>query len=339
MFYSKIFKLFVFIMAVVLVAGMQNPVFAKATKKHQLKIAQTIYPAPSAHMDSIDRIVKKVQERTNGRITFKVYGPELADWVELNELVIRGDIDMMLSPMSPSYDPRWNTNAAPYIVTSYEEAKNAFGPGGFMNELFTTWAKDSNLKWLGTFIQGFGGASMNKRAAIAPAQAKGIKIRVPGIPIMECYYEKLGFTPALIPYSEVPTSISTGIVDGQAGGGPFQAYTCCRDLNEYFVFYRDIVEVWGYNFNVDKWNELEPEDQKVIQEVVSEEVLKRVGDAEKEDSEYLQKLKNHGLTVVDLADHPKEFRQAIENARQCWKQLDKQVGKIWIDKIRKAVGM
>lgn len=336
---SRSFNIVIALMAIILIASIPCTVSAASTKKHELKIAQTIYPAPSAHMDSIDRIVKKVQEKTNGRITFKVYGPELADWAELNEMVIRGDIDMMLSPMSPAYDPRWNTNAAPYIVTSYEDAKKAFGPGGFMNELFTTWAKDSNLEWLGTFIQGFGGASMNKRPALTPEEAKGIKIRVPGIAIMECYYEKLGFTPALIPYSEVPTAIGTGIVDGQAGGGPFQAYSCCRDLNKYFVFYRDIVEVWGYAFNSDKWNELEADDQKIIQEVLDEEVLLRVDAAEIEDSEYLQKLKDHGLTVVDLADHPDKLKMAVENARQCWEQLDQQVGKIWIDKIRKAVGM
>jgi TRAP-type C4-dicarboxylate transport system substrate-binding protein len=336
---KKTFTIIVAILAVISIVAIISSESAAGTKKHVLKVAQTIYPAPSAHMDSIDRIVKKVKEKTNGRITFKVYGPELADWAELNEMVMRGDIDMMLSPMSPSYDPRWNTNAAPYIVTSYEEAKKAFGPGGFMNELFTTWAKDSNLLWLGTWVQGFGGASMNKRAALTPEEAKGIKIRVPGIAIMECYYDKLGFTPALIPYSEVPTSIGTGIVDGQAGGGPFQAYTCCRDLNKFFVFYRDIVEVWGYNFNTEKWNELEADDQKIIQDVVKEEALMRVDAAEKEDSEYLQKLKDHGLTVVDLADHPEKLKMAMENARQCWKQLDEQVGKIWIDKIRKAVGM
>lgn len=309
------------------------------TKKHKMKIAQTLYPAPSAHMDSISRIAEEVTKRSDGRIKFKVYGPELGDWAEVNEMVNRGDIDMMLVPMSASYDARWNVTFAPYIVTNYEDAKKAFGPGGFMDKIYKTWAKDINMQWLGTWIQGFAGVSLSAKPATTPEEAKGIKVRTPPIAAFQCYFEKLGFTPSLIPYSEVPTAISTGVVDGQAGGGPFQAYSCCRDLNKYFVYYRDYLEVWGYTINLDKWNELEADDQKLIQDVVSEEVVKRVEGAEKEDAEYLKKLQEHGLTVVDIADTPEKLAASRDAARECWTELDKLVGKEWMDKIRKEVGM
>ena len=308
-------------------------------KSHKLKIAQTLYPTPSAHMESIQLIADEVTKQTNGRITFKVYGPELGDWAELNEMVNRGDIDMMLSPMSASYDPRWNVTFAPYIVTNYDEAKKVFGPGGFMDEIFRGWAKDVNMHWLGTWIQGFAGVSLSAAPATAPDEAKGIKIRTPPIAAFECYWKKLGFTPSLIPYSEVPTAISTGVVDGQAGGGPFQTYSCCRDLNKYFVYYRDYVEVWGYTFNLDKWNDLEVDDRKLIQDIVAKEVMKRVEGAEKEDKEYLDKLTDHGLKVVDLADTPDKLTGSRDNCRECWTELDKLVGKVWMDKIRKEVGM
>jgi TRAP-type C4-dicarboxylate transport system substrate-binding protein len=98
-------------------------------------------------MDSISRLAEEVTKRTDGRIKFKVYGPELGDWAEVNEMVNRGDIDMMLVPMSASYDPRWNVTFAPYIVTNYEEAKKVFGPGGFMDEIFKIWAKDISSGW------------------------------------------------------------------------------------------------------------------------------------------------------------------------------------------------
>ena len=73
--------------------------------------------------------------------------------------------------------------------------------------------------------------------------------------------------------------------------------------------------------------------------MVSAEVLKRVNGAEKEDQEYLAKLKEHGLTVVDLADTPKRLIEARDECRECWSELDKLVGKVWMDKIRKNVGM
>lgn len=324
--------------ATAMVIGSSCGVIA-GTKKHKLKIAQTLYPAPSAHMDSIQHIADEVKKQTKGRISFKVYGPELGDWAELNEMVNRGDIDMMLSPMSASYDPRWNVTFAPYIVTNYEEAKKVFGPGGFMDDIFTQWANDVNMRWMGTWIQGFAGVSLSKAAATTPVEAKGIKIRTPPIAAFECYWKKLGFTPSLIPYSEVPTAISTGVVDGQAGGGPFQTYSCCRDLNKYFVYYRDYLEVWGYTFNLDKWAELEADDQKLIEDIIAKEVLKRVEGAEKEDQDYLTKLTDHGLQVVDLADTPDRLTGSRDECRECWTELDKLVGKVWMDKIRKEVGV
>ena len=336
----KLIKLNCMLFAVIaLVCVANSPAAFAGKKKHKLKIAQTLYPSPSAHMDSIQHIADEVTRQTDGRITFKVYGPELGDWAELNEMVNRGDIDMMLSPMSASYDPRWNVTFAPYIVTGYDEAKKAFGPGGFMDEIFALWAKDVNMKWLGTWIQGFAGVSLSTAPATTADQAEGIKIRTPPIAAFECYWKKLGFTPSLIPYSEVPTAISTGVVDGQAGGGPFQTWSCCRDLNKYFVYYRDYVEVWGYTMNLDKWNELDAQDQTLIRKIVNDEVLKRVNGAEKEDQEYLSKLREHGLTVVDLADTPDRLKEARDECRECWTELDKLVGKVWIDKIRTKVGL
>jgi len=325
-------------LAVTLVCSLGIPATSQAgSKKMKLKIAQTVYPKDSAHMKSIERIAAGITKQTDGRITFKIYGPELGDWAELNEMVNRGDIDMMLCPMSPSYDPRWNATYTPYIVTTYDEAKKAFGTGGFMDDMFKTWAKDVNMYWLGTWLQGFTGVSLSKRGATTPEEAKGIKIRTPPIAAFECYWKALGFTPALIPYSEVPTAISTGVVDGQAGGGPFQTYSCCRDLNKYFVFYRDSVELWGYTINLDRWNAFEPADRKIIQDVVAKEAAMRVNAAEKEDMEYIQKLKDHGLTIVDLADDPAKLAAAKKAARTCWNKLDEIVGKVWMDKIRKAV--
>jgi hypothetical protein len=195
--------------AALLLAG-GTPAVMAGKKKHKLKIAQTLYPTPSAHMASIQNIADEITKQTDGRIKFKVYGPELGDWAELNEMVNRGDIDMMLSPMSATYDPRWNVTFAPYIVTGYDEAKQAFGPGGFMDEIFTQWAKDVNMKWMGTWIQGFAGVSLSAKAATTAADAKGIKIRTPPIAAFECYWKKLGFTPSLIPYYEFETELAGG---------------------------------------------------------------------------------------------------------------------------------
>lgn len=304
------------------------------------KFAEPAFPKGSDRMNSCERIAKAVAERTDNKFKLTLFGPELGDWVEVDEMVMRGTIDMTLNSMTANYDPRWNIIFCPYIVSTYEEAGKAYGPGGFLNKMFTGWAKDSSMHWLGTWIQGFAGVSLSTRPATTPEEAKGIKIRVPPIAAFECYWKALGFIPALIPYSEVPTAISTKMVDGQAGGGPFQTWSCCRDLNKYFVWYRDYMDPCGYVANIDSWNALPKEYKKILKEEVSKEVMMRIKDAEMWDRKYLKKLEEeHGFVVVDMAEHPEKLAAAKNAARKCWKVMDDLVGKIWMDKVREYVGM
>ena len=86
------------------------------------------------------------------------------------------------------------------------------------------------------------------------------------------------------------------------GAAPFRPTAAAAISTSSFVYYRDYVEVWGFTINMDRWNKIEADDQAIIQEVVSKEVAERMAGAEQEDQEYLNKLADHGLTVVDLAD-------------------------------------
>lgn len=91
--------------------------------------------------------------------------------------------------------------------------------------------------------------------------------------------------------------------------------------------------------NLDKWNKLDAEDQKIFAEVINAEVINRVQGAEAEDMEYLKKLEEEGLTVVDLADTPERLSEARDECRECWTELDDLIGKEWMDKIREHVGV
>jgi hypothetical protein len=42
---------------------------------------------------------------------------------------------------------------------------------------------------------------------------------------------------------------------------------------------------------------------------------------------------------VDLAETPDRLIEARDECRHCWTELDKLVGKVWMDKIRKEVGI
>jgi TRAP-type C4-dicarboxylate transport system substrate-binding protein len=316
-----------------------TPTLATALPSYTWKLGQ-VYGPDSSSGKAIRRIAKKAYERSNGRITINCYdGDQLGDWMELNERVMKGTVEMFLTIVGPTYDPRWNLVAAPYLATSYDDVLEFFGPGGFIDGLYKEWAPASNWKWLGTYVWGSAGISMNIRAATTPEEAKGIKIRVMGYPICKAYIEKLGFIAIPLPFAEVPMAIQTGIVDGQSGGGPYQTWAYVRALQDYFVWYHDYFETWGFVMNLDLWNSLDSKDQVLMQEIANEEMLIRIEEAKAEDHKYLKKLKEAGLTVIDLADHPDKLAAAAVRAREAWVILDEVVGKSIMNCIRQRVGM
>lgn len=307
-----------------------------ATKKHSFKIVHTTLPAPSASRSAVEELAERVTKETNGRIKFKVYGIELGDYLEINEMILRGEVDIMLDPVATTFDPRWAAMQFPYIVTDYKNAAEIFGPNGFMTELFQQWAAEKGMYWLGTWMQGFTGVSLN-HAATTPEEAKGIKIRSTPVGLVQYVYRYLGFDVSILPYSEVPTAISTGVVEGQAGGGPAQSWNLVRDLNKYYVHYRDGLELWGLVINKASWEKLEADDQKLIQNIANELVAKRVLTAEAEEQEYMKKLSDKGLTVIDLIDQPEKLARATDLGRKTWPEMEKLIGKEAMDAIRASL--
>ncbi len=296
-----------------------------ATKKHTLKIAHTILPAPSASRGAIEELADRVTKETDGRIKFKRYGIELGDYLEINEMVLRGEVDIMLDPIATTFDPRWAAMQFPYLVTDYSSAAEIFGPGGFMNTLFIKWADEKGMHWMGTWMQGFTGVSLD-HPATTPEEAKGLKIRSTPVGLIQNIYRNLGFEVSILPYSEVPTAISTGVIEGQAGGGPAQSWNLVRDINKYYIHYRDSLELWGFVMNKASWENLEADDQELFQNIVNEIVAKRVLTAEAEEEEYMTKLSDHGLTVIDLIDTPEKLAKATELGRKTWPKMEEIIG-------------
>lgn len=321
------------LIALQLTLGAWNAQAQTATKEHSLKIAHTTLPSPSDSRTAIEDFAKRVTKETDGRITFKVYGIELGDYLATNEMLLRGEIDIILDPVATTFDQRWAVMQFPYLVTDYAQAAKAFGPDGFMTDLFQQWSAEKGMYWLGTWMQGFTGVSLNN-PAVNVETAKGIKIRSTPIGLVQHVYRNLGFDVSILPYSEVPTAISTGVVDGQAGGGPAQAWNLARDLNKYYIHYRDSLELWGMVINMDTWNELETSDQIIIQNVTNDIIAERVKQAEAEENAYLKQLAEYGLTVIDLIDQPENMANAIELGRKTWPAMEKTIGKEAMDYIQ-----
>ncbi len=73
-----------------------------------LKVSQAMMPKTSLTHQLIEEFAANVTERTDGKVTFKIFGPEIGDWTELERMTKRGVVDMQFNAFDTGLDARWN---------------------------------------------------------------------------------------------------------------------------------------------------------------------------------------------------------------------------------------
>ncbi|MFO8088718.1 MAG: TRAP transporter substrate-binding protein DctP [Desulfatiglandaceae bacterium] len=306
----------------------------------KLKCAQAMMPKNSLTHQMMLEMCENITKRTDGAVTWKFFGPEVGDWLELERMVMKGVIDVQFNAWDTSLDPRWNVIYLPFLASTWDEVRKVYASGGPYDELGKSWAQDAGLYYLGTWLNTMGSLGLNGPPVTSIEGAAGKKIRCPPLNMFKCYVEKMGFTTVTIPWAEAPTSVSTGVVDGWVGSGAVYMYDLFRDVAKTMVVTYDFGEMWSITMNHKKWQKLPPEYQKIFQEESDKIIAAHLDKVEEEELTYQQKLKDHGWTVVDMAvEHPEELKRWRDEARKCWDVFEPVVGKIWMDKIKEIMGM
>ncbi len=299
-----------------------------------------VHPAGSDYDIRAVAFADEVRDKTNGRIDITVYsGGVLCDWVECYERVMRGDFEITLTPIAPTYDPRLNiAYYMPYLFINTEEAKIAYQRGGWVYNMVHDLLLDQGIKGLALFPVGWAGITTKVEPdGWREMKPNRMKIRVMPLKANELTWERLGYIASTIPYAEAFSAIERGVADGQAGGPPFQGYQF-RDIQGVWIQYNDYLEPWWFYMNLDLWNILTEEDQQIILDAAEKQVAGRWEVFLKEDEEYRQKLEEFGLKVIiPTDDELRNFAEAIR--KDVWPQLEPLMGKSLIDYCREQVGI
>jgi TRAP-type C4-dicarboxylate transport system substrate-binding protein len=312
-------------------------------RTHEFKFVQPLFPEGSLEQEACQYIMDKSADESDGRITWSYYGPELAGYTETEGMLMDGTMHFGLTSPTPIHDSRWNMIECPYMFETLADVKNLTGPpDGLLLKMGREWAPKNNWRLLGLMPQEWTGVSLTSGIVTSPEEAKGAKLRTPPSDARVCCWETLGFTPVTMDYSEVPSALATGIIEGQAGGGYWQAYDCCRDFQKYLVIYRDTFVPAIIVANRDAWNSLAAADQQMIQDAADYVCSRQPDAAVARSAEYKKILEeDFGWTTVDLyEDYPDQYQTNIEMVRDsCWPVMEELVGKQYVDQLREYYGL
>lgn len=325
-------KLFLLCASIVMAVSLTSlPALADDLPKVKLRVAQAMMPKTSLTHRLIEEFAASVTQRSGGNISFKIFGPEIGDWTELERMTKRGAVDLQFNAFDTGLDARWNFFTLPFMVSDWDQVRKVFSKGGIVTELGEKWASEQELYYLGPWLNNLASLGMKEKVVTNSEDAKGLKIRVPPIDTYKCFVEKMGFSAITIPWAEAPTAVATGLVDGWVGSGAVYMYDLFRDVAKVMIRTYDSPETWHVTYNLKNWNKLPKEYQAIISEEVDKIIVKHLELVEKEEADNQAKLIQAGWTIKTPSEE--ELAAWKKSCLECWDKYESIVGKENLEKL------
>jgi tripartite ATP-independent transporter DctP family solute receptor len=162
------------------------------------------------------RFAEEVSKNSKGELKVEVFPAEsLGKSREMIEGTMMGTQQLFMDAASmfeAVFEPI-SVFALPFLFRNDEHLLGV-GNGPVGKEIFEEMRKKTGLRVIGVYL--FAPRQLTTKVSITkPEQVKGLKIRVPEIPIFVSTWKALGARPTPISASELYTSLATGIVDAQ----------------------------------------------------------------------------------------------------------------------------
>ena len=279
----------------------------------ELKLAHSSPATTDDKLEYACQAFKKfVEEQSKGAIKVTTYpASQLGQEREAIEGVQMGTIEMaaLSTGPIPGLFPEIMLLDMPYIFPD-REAAYAFLDGPYGDKIRDNMVKKTGVRFLAFGENGFRCFTGNK-ALQRPADFKGIKFRLMENPLHQAMVKSMGAIPATIPFGELYTALSQGVVDGQEN--PISLITSMRfyEVQKHLTLDNHVYNPHILMMNNDVYKSLSPELQKVLDE--GGKVFAR------EEREFnqgqsvagLKMMREYGVTVYEpTADDMKQFKEA-----------------------------
>ena len=284
--------------------------------------------------DAMDRWAALIEEGTGGAVEVDVfYQNELGGQQEIFDLFVAGDVDIMLNWPTTAYSDRLSVLFAPYMVTSWEEALEAYSPEGWLYAMLGDIYDEMGLVFLGVWPEGFNGIASKGGYAMTVEEAGDMKIRVPPMfPLAEAV-QALGYQTATIDWGETFTAIQTGVVDGDGANIIYWDYEYFRDTLDYYNRTKQNFVTGILSANAGSMEALSEEQRRVVADTAVTVMEEAFETARERDQGYVELAIESGMTYVEPTE---EQLGALARAvrEDVWPLLEERVGPEIMDTIR-----
>jgi tripartite ATP-independent transporter DctP family solute receptor len=289
-----------FIGAALAAACVALPAAGVAQQKQVWK-ASDVHPLGYPTVEAIQRMGKKLEAQTNGRISIQMFpSMQLGGEKEMIEQAQVGALQIArisVGAMGPVVDDL-NVFNMPFIFRDEQHMRKVIdGPIG--QELLerTSSAPTSRLIVLGWMDAGTRNVYSNKPVT-KPADLKGMKIRMMGNPLFVETMNAMGGNGVAMGFNELYSALQTGVVDGAENNPPTLLAQNHYQVSKVYSLTGHLIIPEIFVFSKRNWETLSKDDQELLKKLSREAQLEQrklwdayVGEAE-------AKLKAAGIQFV-----------------------------------------
>jgi len=280
-----------------------------------------------------------VETNTGGAIQVEVFpAGQLGKMMAQIEAVQAGEQEALTGTAGiSSFYPAWQVFSIPYLFPNSQIAVEVMNHSEFMMNLYEDMRQKTGLRVLGMAQNGFRHFTNNKREVRTPDDLEGLKIRVMQGAIYQKVVEAVGASATPIAWSELYTSLKTGVVDGQEN--PVSGVKL-GSLDEVQTYMTLDGHIWSENYliiNDGFFNSLPEKFQVVLKEAGDQAAL--AGTASEHIASYIVGVDyclSKGMKIYNPTPAEKEmFRQKAQGPVVEW--LKEEVGEDAVEGMLKAV--
>lgn len=250
-------------------------------------------------------LAEEIAKRTNNSVKVTVYpSSQLGKLQELAEAVSTGTIALShntAAGIGSLHEP-FAALDTPYLYRDVDHLMKVMDVNSpVMKKLNEGLVKDAGVRVLYAYYFGTRHLTANK-AVKQPSDLAGLKIRAIPFPIYMTTVEGMGAVPVPVDWSEVPTALATGKVNGQENPVNVVLSSKLYETQSHMMQTGHIMNAQVIVINEKAWQNLAPAQREQLT-AAANEVRRRATEAVRsQEATETEELKKHKMTVVGPAE-------------------------------------
>jgi tripartite ATP-independent transporter DctP family solute receptor len=240
----------------------------------------------------------EIKKRTNGKFDIEVFpASRLGNENQLNEGLGHGTVDIIyvgINFVAATYQPL-GISGAPFMLRDFEHWK-AYRGSKLFADLAKGYEDKTGRKIVALTYYGQRHVTANKPIR-KPEDTKGMRLRVPPVPLVRMFTQSVGAEATPIAFSNVYDALQQGLVDGQENPLPTIMAKKFYEVQSHIILTGHITESMVTVISSNFWNKLTPDEQKLFADIMKEAAAKATEAIEASERVLAGELRKLGMAV------------------------------------------